>query len=435
MQQHTVPRDIGSQEFKLVGSMTLRQFGFLASGFILAYALFLLPIYPIIKWPPLVMSILLGFAAAFMPIQERSLDQWFVAFIKAIIAPSQRVWRQAGLVPEFFTLKLQKSQAPLRPHQVQDRSFLTTYLKSLPVSPEGPLDLQESAYLNYLHQSFVKTSLGKTTMAPTDTSLTALARLRSPIELGRHTLASTVNFANETIIKLPSPTHGLTVIPGLKNQRVRKLHFPGWVSRENPQIVSTPPPSTQPVTFFVPSISLQPQGQVMAAKPAKTPPVSPPPQPSLAVAPTKTNVIQTSPRLSSLEPAKPWGSRGRDIDASQFVALIKPAAFPTKGTTQIINADQMTTPPLTTLPNALNGVVQGSNEELLSGVIIVMKDEQGTPVRALKTNRLGQFVIATPLPNGTYIIELEKDGFVFDIIKSTITGTVLPPIKIIGRKA
>jgi hypothetical protein len=87
-------------------------------------------------------------------------------------------------------------------------------------------------------------------------------------------------------------------------------------------------------------------------------------------------------------------------------------------------------PSLTSAPNVINGIVKDAAGLLLSNIIIVVKDEKSEPVRALKTNKIGQFAISTPLPNGTYIMELETPGHSFDIIEVEVKGKVLPPIEI-----
>ena len=57
------------------------------------------------------------------------------------------------------------------------------------------------------------------------------------------------------------------------------------------------------------------------------------------------------------------------------------------------------------------------------------------PLRALKTNKLGQFAASTPLPNGTYFMEVEdpRDRFVFDRIQISLNGTILPAIEIVAK--
>ena len=88
---------------------------------------------------------------------------------------------------------------------------------------------------------------------------------------------------------------------------------------------------------------------------------------------------------------------------------------------------------LTTFPNVINGIVKDSLENYLEGVVSVIYDREGLPVRALKTNKLGQFTGSTPLPNGTYTLELEKDGFTFDVLQIELTGQVLPSLLITAK--
>lgn len=87
-------------------------------------------------------------------------------------------------------------------------------------------------------------------------------------------------------------------------------------------------------------------------------------------------------------------------------------------------------PPRVAFPNVINGIVRDAKGLLLSGVVMIIKDHLGEPVRALKTNKIGQFVISTPLPNGTYQIELEKENTEFDIVQVELKGEVMKPIEI-----
>jgi hypothetical protein len=87
-------------------------------------------------------------------------------------------------------------------------------------------------------------------------------------------------------------------------------------------------------------------------------------------------------------------------------------------------------PSLTNAPNVINGIVKDAKGMLLSNVVLVVKSDTDEPVRALKTNKIGQFAISTPLPNGTYTMELESFGHSFDLIQIEVKGDVLPPIEI-----
>lgn len=90
---------------------------------------------------------------------------------------------------------------------------------------------------------------------------------------------------------------------------------------------------------------------------------------------------------------------------------------------------------LTTTPNIINGIVTDSQGNYLEGVIVVTHDKEGLPVRALKTNKLGQFLAATPLPNGIYTITLEKDDLTFDVLEVKLEGQVMSAIKVAAKRA
>jgi len=82
------------------------------------------------------------------------------------------------------------------------------------------------------------------------------------------------------------------------------------------------------------------------------------------------------------------------------------------------------------IPNVVCGVVKDRNGKLLENAIVIVKDAEGDPVRALKTNELGEFFISTPLENGRYTIEVSAEGKNFDIIKITADGRVLEPLEL-----
>jgi hypothetical protein len=74
---------------------------------------------------------------------------------------------------------------------------------------------------------------------------------------------------------------------------------------------------------------------------------------------------------------------------------------------------------------------------MLSNILVEVKDKDGNPVRAFKTNALGQFASATPLSNGIYEIELEdaKKQHAFKAIQINANGQIMLPIEIISHDA
>jgi len=102
MQQHPIPQNVTQYQFRLVGDMTLKQFLELAGGGLLAYLFFASNLIFIIKWPLVILSILLGAALAFFPIEDRPLDQWITNFLKAIYAPTRFIWQKTNKIPRLF---------------------------------------------------------------------------------------------------------------------------------------------------------------------------------------------------------------------------------------------------------------------------------------------------------------------------------------------
>jgi hypothetical protein len=87
-------------------------------------------------------------------------------------------------------------------------------------------------------------------------------------------------------------------------------------------------------------------------------------------------------------------------------------------------------------PNVISGVVLDPNGKTLDGVIIEVIDARTQlPVRAFRTNKLGQFQTATPLTTGPYVIAAEKDGFTFPQVSITAAGAIINPILITAKNA
>lgn len=88
MEQHPIPQQITSYEFKLVGDMTLKQFGKAAGGVIIALLINSSKLVFFVKWPLIFIFAAGGLALAFVPFQDRPLETWLMAFIKSIYSPT-----------------------------------------------------------------------------------------------------------------------------------------------------------------------------------------------------------------------------------------------------------------------------------------------------------------------------------------------------------
>lgn len=83
-------------------------------------------------------------------------------------------------------------------------------------------------------------------------------------------------------------------------------------------------------------------------------------------------------------------------------------------------------------PNIINGYVRGKAGNLIKNAVIIVKDPDGSPVRALKSNELGQFAITTAVPNGSYSVEASSTSETFAIMTVDVYGTVLDPLDFVG---
>lgn len=95
------------------------------------------------------------------------------------------------------------------------------------------------------------------------------------------------------------------------------------------------------------------------------------------------------------------------------------------------------TPFVPDVPNLITGIIKDSRGNVLPNILIEVKDKDGNPVRAFKTNPLGQFASATPLLSGTYTISFEdpQGKHSFDAVEITANGEVLLPFEIISIDA
>jgi hypothetical protein len=67
--------------------------------------------------------------------------------------------------------------------------------------------------------------------------------------------------------------------------------------------------------------------------------------------------------------------------------------------------------------------------KIVDNAIVEVRDQNHLPIRATKTNKLGQFFSTTPLKNGTYELEVEKAGLTFPLLTLEAQGKHIPPLK------
>ncbi len=81
-------------------------------------------------------------------------------------------------------------------------------------------------------------------------------------------------------------------------------------------------------------------------------------------------------------------------------------------------------------PNTINIVVKDKDGQIIPQTVCVVKNSTGNPVRASVSNNLGHILNNIQLPDGTYNVELTKQGHTFPKVTMTMTGNVYPPVEI-----
>ncbi|RLC30603.1 hypothetical protein DRH13_04125, partial [Candidatus Woesebacteria bacterium] len=290
-------------------------------------------LHPVIKWPLVISFALFGAALAFLPFEERPLEQWVLSFFKAVYAPTTYFWEKATKTPVFF-----KEEAPVPQERIiapHGEKEMEKYLQSLPgrgTSVFSKLEEAENAFLSRLAGLFGGGGT-KTVETPTLSSI------------GQQT-------ATEKQEEMKVPQNIPTVVP--------QGYKPKVVVEEK-----------------------KPLSQVQQPAEAKTAHVA------------KTFTAQEV--ISG--------------QAAQFSIDAAPPLPPEK-------------------PNTLTGQVVDAGGKIVESAILEIRDVAGRPVRAVKTNKVGHFLIVTPLQNGKYEIISEKEGLDFDTLTFEATGSIVPPIAI-----
>ncbi len=539
MEQHPVPQHIASFEFKLFGNLTVRQFVTLAIPMSFAAIFFFSNLNPIIRLPLALLFGGFGVFAALIPIGGRPFDKWVVAFIKAILSPTQRIWVKEEKIPEFLSVVTSPSYAAAVPEEITiaSKERLVSYLSTLPKTVETPLDVKEQTAISRLDLTSYDTTGGRLpapiifasqtypqapvylgASLPQQNTPTGIRAMKEPEEeyLGKmeqalpqvhpqipkeqaaptpkaakkppkkvtiadhakpYTLAGIEKRLERSQEKLPSHTgfepveliksqviepaahlagennflyevfipvsHRETIkfVPGIGKTRVRKLHF------------------APPVNFNIANLPIRGERRFEISEELKklyniedlpidseeAPPV---------VLPTE---FEKKPQEATKPSQKPKDNTdlfkvdetllasSAKLQAAQGVTL-KTAKEATQDSKISVNYQKSQAAlasealqkaqivPLTSRPNVLSGLVTRIDGSPVSGAIITVRDTNGIPVRALKTNKLGQFLSATSLTNDTYTLEVDSHQAHFEPIKLNLTGEVLSPLAIEEKK-
>lgn len=418
MEQHPVPQNVTTFQFRLIGDMTLKQFGYLCAGGILGFISYKLPLPFFFTWPAAVGFVLLGIGFAFVPVEERPMDVWVFSFFKSIYSPTQYIWTQeAPKTPKPKTTPVAK---PLTAPMV------TTMHSATPIAS------QQNQNQNSSSHSILSGLFGQATQ-PTKTATPAPAQSHVVTHAPKPSFMAQLNaWMNPPKHTVAAHQQTLSTTPVAPMPSVTGKHI------ETPVPVQHAAPSSadtarvqQEMTKLEGTVS-----QLRSELATKTM--------------TDDRIVELQKQLTELLSERSQMENELSKLRREMAANAAPVSPPVQQeqhttaqsqqpTVSVINtqaaAIKSGLPRLTTTPNVITGIIKDNTNNFLPAILVTVTNRENIPMRALKTNKLGQFAASTPLPNDTYIIEAEdpRGRFTFDRVQITLNGAVVPAIEIVAK--
>ncbi|MFZ5376305.1 MAG: carboxypeptidase-like regulatory domain-containing protein [Patescibacteria group bacterium] len=370
MREHPIPQDVTGYKFHIIGNMTLKQFAEIFIGAIIAIAIYNFDITNLIKYPLMLFFFALGAAAAFVPIEERPLDHWILTFIKTMYRPTKFFWRRKPKIPEPFLYKQTEQETELY-NEVDmtptRRKRIQEYLTSVNEKQPDEWELFENQRINEVMSSFATIQVNQSNIS-IKKDLTKKPNLQiAPRSIRGYQYQESVVFDQNQPVYQESQFDQLSLNHSSDESPSRDFAIP-----ENPAIEVV---TDQRKQFNVPQ---------------------------------ESSVLSSDMAFSSLE------STQQNYEPTQAVKTNINLPFPKKPT-EI---------------NKIVGMVLTPNNNLITNAIVEIRNQKGQIVRAVKTNALGQFFVATPLDDGSYVISAEKSDYQFEDQKLSLASSLVEPIEI-----
>lgn len=358
MEGHPIPQDITGFQFRLIGDMTIKQFIYVAIGAVLAWAIFSLPIFGIIKLPLAAVVGFLGAGFAFLPIGGRPMDVMAINFMKALFSSSQYVYQKGSSATLPEVAPVSSITAPAVPIPVPIPQATPPVAQDIPAY-SAPFMVSQN-------------SVGK--IAPsTQTPLPPVEEEEKNLEQKEEVIEKELQVAKtDEEESQNSPTFEQVHQKVLDLEKLLQETVAQRQELEKQIMELHQKLNSKPQEAFTPSV----------AKP----------------------VVKETQNVRSVPE----------------------------------NLKKTTGVPITPeFPNLLTGIVKDPRGNPLPNILVEVKDKDGNPVRALKTNGLGQFSAATPLTNGTYYLSFEdsRGQGKFDSVQIVANGEIIMPLEIISQDA
>ncbi len=395
MENHPIPQDVTGFQFKLIGNMTIKQFAYVAAGGVAAALTWYAPVFIIFKLLLVPLFAGGGLLVAFIPVEGRPIDVIISHFFTAIFAPNQYLYRKMGRQYAIFTISpqgipvTQMQQHVSEEEAEQKAESLHLLLTSTHVKAKNKLDVKENEYL---------------------TSLSRIAAGQSPVIVS---MQSEVAEKEEKLATPPedepeeAPQIDTKQAEELeKEESLLKQELEQAKIREQMQAQA----HQDTTEAHAKSTTLEQElTQIMAQKEQ-----------------LEQELLRLKRQLDSRDAKPAYQPQTMQQNDEPHVRRV-PATM----------AKSVGLPNIPDVPNVLMGIVKDPRGNVLPNILVEVKDREGNPVRAFKTNPLGQFSAATAMNNGIYTIAFEdpKKNQSFDEVELVVNGSILLPIEVISHDA
>lgn len=421
MEQHPVPQNVTTFQFRLIGDMTIKQFGYLIAGGILAVIAYKLPLPFVITWPLTGAFAFLGVGFAFIPVEERPMDVWVFSFFKSIYSPTQYIWSHDQTPQAATPLSAPDVSHPPVRIPTNPQAAITT-----PVPPPQPHIGQAAgtttpkAVLSGLFQPTPQAAA-----APKPTTITIAPKHTSFMD----GLTSWL-FPKPKAAQMPSAPHPTTPsVTGYRPPTPVGTQVAAADTKANEAIHSKMTQLEETLKTLEERLStktvtedrvLELQKQLTDVLSQKTK--------------TEEELIELKRHLTT-----PQHEVQAPLPAATPTPQEKPLTPASRGAVNVITTQEGAVkaglPRLTNVPNVITGLIRDDGGNFLPGILVTVTNSDGIPMRALKTNKLGQFAASTQLASGTYFVEVEdpRGRFTFSRVQITLNNAVVPILEIIAK--
>ncbi len=377
MENHPIPQNVTAFQFRLIGTMTVKQFAYVAAGAVLAVLVYYMPFYYIIKVVFIPFFVMFSLGLAFVPIEGRPMDAMAMYYFRALFAPNQYIYKKRGGRIAIAAISLHRG-VRLPFGKTQKRQGIETKQENLQTLLRSVREGRSEADA-------------------------LLAKKRRPIiiSLEEEKPIQQVAFGEKTRkeheeAKEREGTSQQNIKKDLLDREIEMLQ--NALNEARTQVI---PQHTTPGTLATAKKIHDIERQLQEVQQQKKQ--------------LEDEIIKLQQRLTKQkQPAdtiQKSSVRKIPLSIAQSVGL-----------------------PNVSAPNLIAGIVKDARNNVLPNILLEVRDKDGNPVRAFKTNGLGQFISATSLLNGAYRVELEdpRGQHKFDTIEIIANGTILDPLEIIS---